>query len=62
MSRLRLAVAYAARHFSRPGRGNLWSCPTCGTANEPGNAKCMLGCGTRGPLAPSPRPAAESGS
>ena len=39
-----MAVAYAACYFSRPKRGDLWTCPKCGTQNEPDRSKCMNGC------------------
>lgn len=40
-----------------PKREELWTCSACQTENEPGRAQCMNGCGTKGPLAPQPRPA-----
>jgi hypothetical protein len=44
MSRLKMAVAYAACYFSRPKRGDLWTCSKCGTQNEPDRGSCMNGC------------------
>lgn len=48
--------------FGWPKRGDDWTCPTCGTSQGSGRAQCMNGCGTKGPLAPTPRPAAPGGA
>jgi hypothetical protein len=36
-----------------PKREDTWTCPDCLTENDAGRGRCMNGCGTEGPLAPS---------
>lgn len=64
MNRLLFAAAViaVAIWLANPKRGEPWNCPQCGTPNDPGRSQCMNGCGSRGPLAPPPRPAPDGGS